>query len=351
MITVSYGATTYTVPAGGTVAVTVTLSGPPGREVVVPLTDTPGGGATSDDYYGVLPRVTFGATQTIWTFTVTAPTDPDGDDGETITLGFENLPPGVTVGTYPTAIITITDSDDPPRLPPVTVSYRSPTSTVPEGGTVAVTVTLSGPPGREVVVPLTDTPGNGATSDDYYGVLPRLTFDATQTTWTFTVTAPTDPGDPDGGDGETITLGLENLPPGVTVGTYPTTIITITDRDDPGDPGVIVTPTILTFPEREGDTYTVVLTSRPAGPVTVTPTVVGDDDAKVDQPTLTFTPGNWNIAQTVTVSGASDDDTTNDTATIKHSVRGANYEAVPAADVVVTVIDGDYGPREDVSTG
>ena len=336
-VTVSFGAPTYTVPEGGTISVTVLLSDAPGREVLIPLTETPGGGATRDDYYGVLSRLIFGPTQTSWVFTFTATDDTD-DDGKTVTLGFGTLPPGVAAGTYPTATITITDNVDPPAPPPtVTVSFGAPTYTVPEGGTISVTVLLSDAPGREVLIPLTETPGGGATRDDYYGVLSRLIFGPTQTSWVFTFTATDDTDD----DGKTVTLGFGTLPPGVAAGTYPTATITITGNDTSvlGDhPAVIVTPTMLTFSEGSGGTYTVVLTSRPTGPVTVTPTVVGARDVTVDRPSLTFTVRNWDIPQTVTVRGA-DDDTTNDWATIEHEVSGANYESVPARDVDVTVID------------
>ena len=53
-------------------------------------------------------------------------------------------------------------------------------------------------------------------------------------------------------------------------------------------------------------TYTVVLTSQPTGPVTVTPShSSGDADVTVSE-ALTFTALNWATAQTVTVSAAQD---------------------------------------------
>ena len=58
---------------------------------------------------------------------------------------------------------------------------------------------------------------------------------------------------------------------------------------------------------------------------------------------LTFTTADWNEAQTVTVSAASDADAENDTATIGHTIAGADYgvNSVTAADVTVTVTDAD----------
>ena len=55
---------------------------------------------------------------------------------------------------------------------------------------------------------------------------------------------------------------------------------------------------------RATDTYTVVLTSLPAANVTVTATP--GSQINVDKTTLTFTAGNWNVPQTVTVSAPDD---------------------------------------------
>ena len=246
----------------------------------------------------------------------------------------------MAAGTYPTATITITsDVDRPVSQPTVTVSFGAPTYTVAEGGTILVPVFLSDALGREVLIPLTETPGGGATRDDYHDVLSRLIYSPTQTSWLFTFTATNDTDDD---DGETVTFGFGTLPRGVAAGTYPTATITITGYDTSalGDrPAVIVTPSMLTFPEGSARTYTVVLTSRPTGSVRVAPPVVGDRDGTVDRPSLTFTVHNWHIPQTVTVRGANDNDTSNDWARIEHEVSGANYESVPAREVDVTVID------------
>ena len=104
-----------------------------------------------------------------------------------------------------------------------------------------------------------------------------------------------------------------------------------------------VSPTTLTVREGADGTYTVVLTSEPTGPVTVTPSVTGSTDVTVSPSPLTFTAGNWDEAQTVTVSAGSDADAENDTATIGHTIAGADYGAnsVTADDVTVMVTDVD----------
>ena len=56
-VTVSFGASTYSVAEGGTVEVTVTLDKDPERTVSIPLTTTNQGGASSaSDYSGVPAR-------------------------------------------------------------------------------------------------------------------------------------------------------------------------------------------------------------------------------------------------------------------------------------------------------
>ena len=136
-VTVSYGQATYTVAEGDMVTVTVTLNADPERTVVIPLTATPQGTATSADYSGVPASLTFNSGDMSKTFTVTATDDAIDDDGESVRLGFRMLPSGVSAGT--TATVSITDNDDPQ----VTVSYGQATYTVVEGDMVTVTVTLN----------------------------------------------------------------------------------------------------------------------------------------------------------------------------------------------------------------
>ena len=110
--------------------------------------------------------------------------------------------------------------------------------------------------------------------------------------------------------------------------------------------GVTISETALDIDEGGSGTYTVVLTSEPTADVTVTPFhSAGDADVTVSG-VLTFTAVNWNIAQTVTVSAAQDEDTAQDTATIGHSVLGGDYQAASASDVSVTVADDDAAPTE-----
>ena len=113
--------------------------------------------------------------------------------------------------------------------------------------------------------------------------------------------------------------------------------VTVTDNDTPG---VTVAPTSLTVGEGDMGTYAVVLNTQPSGNVMVA-IRSNNTDVTVPSSTLTFTAGNWNSAQTVTVSAGQDDDAANDMATLTHNPSGANYGSVSNAILMVTVTDDE----------
>ena len=76
--------------------------------------------------------------------------------------------------------------------------------------------------------------------------------------------------------------------------------VTVSDNDTAG---VSVSPTSLSVRESGTTTYTVVLNTEPSGTVTVTPSSGDTGAATLSPSSLTFTSGNWDTAQTVTVSG------------------------------------------------
>ena len=107
-VDVSFGAAAYTALEDGSPAtVTVLLSADPERTLVIPLTVRNGKGASDADYSGVPKQVTFVSGQTSKTFTVTATSDIDEDAGETVTLGFGELPAAVNAGSPANATITL----------------------------------------------------------------------------------------------------------------------------------------------------------------------------------------------------------------------------------------------------
>ena len=102
------------------------------------------------------------------------------------------------------------------------------------------------------------------------------------------------------------------------------------------------------------DTYTVVLDTKPTAAVEVETSVVAHnrDRAMVSPATLTFTTGNWNTAQTVTVTGTDDNvdqprnrrlATITNRAFSSGGNRDRRYDRIPVPNVIVTVVDDD-GP-------
>ena len=111
-ITLTFDAETYTATEGGTAAtVTVGLSTAPTRPIDIPIEAAGATSASKHDF--IAPAyVTFSASETTKTFTVTAADDGADDDGETVTLAFgDALPRGVTEGTPVAATVTLADND------------------------------------------------------------------------------------------------------------------------------------------------------------------------------------------------------------------------------------------------
>ena len=175
-----------------TVEVTITLSADPERTVIIPISKTNQGGATSADYSGVPQNVTFNAGETSKFFTFTATQDSIDDDGESVKLSIGTAPAGVTNGTPSEATVAITDDD----VPSVTVSFGAAAYTVTEGSSRTVTVTLSADPERTVIIPISKT-NQGATSSADYSVPSGVTFNTTETSKTITFTATQDSIDDD----------------------------------------------------------------------------------------------------------------------------------------------------------
>ena len=118
---VSFEQGTYTVDEGSSVTVTVELSADPERSVMISISRTNQDGADEDDYF--LPAsVTLDSGQTSQMISFNASVDTVDDDGESVTLGFDKLPPGVSAGTTNVATVSITDVltvdvDAPPDAP------------------------------------------------------------------------------------------------------------------------------------------------------------------------------------------------------------------------------------------
>ena len=126
--------------------------------------------------------------------------------------------------------------------------------------------------------------------------------------------------------------------------------VSITENDADG---VTISPTTLTVDEGDaaGVSYTVVLTSQPAGDVTVTVSGHSGTDLTLSSPglsgddELTFTTANWGTAQTVTVKAAEDDDAVTDAdVALVHDISSTDdsvYDALADQSVTVSITEND----------
>ncbi len=223
------------------------------------------------------------------------------------------------------------------------MSFEQTTYAVEEGSRVSVKVMLDGDPGRQVVIPITQTQYGGITPSDYSGIPTQVIFESGETEQTFDFAATEDMLDD---DEEAVALGIGSpLPDAVTLGPNNQAMVKITDNDGVG---VRVSPSSLTIDEGEEDTYTVRLNSQPTADVVVTVGTPTDADVSVDETTLTFTDSTWDAPQTVTVSTEQDDDYLDETATISHTASStdADYDGVRVRSLSVKVIDDEEVPVE-----
>ena len=210
------------------------------------------------------------------------------DDGESVKLTFVNLPGGVSVGSPAETIVTITDDALPSS---VTVSFSSPSYPVTEGEGVEVTVTLSEEPEREIIIPIRRTNQGGASDSDYRGVPDSLTFNATETSKSFTVEAVQDNLED---IGESVKLRFSStLPAGVTSGTNHEATVSIANGI--AQNSLAVNFEVSEYTLTEGDTrmVTVTLSAAPGSEVTIPLVPIGqggasDSDYKVVPDNVTF---------------------------------------------------------------
>ena len=97
--------------------------------------------------------------------------------------------------------------------------------------------------------------------------------------------------------------------------------------------GVSSSAQTLTVPEGGANSYTLVLGYRPPGDVTVGVTLPAGTDLTLNKTSLTFTVDNWDVAQTVAVTAAEDDDAVTDAGvTLTHTVSGGGYGSTTVPD-------------------
>ncbi|MEA5563820.1 DUF4347 domain-containing protein, partial [Planktothrix agardhii] len=222
-------------------------------------------------------------------------------------------------------------------IPAPKVNLTASTNTASEAGTTAITFTATAE-GNVVGAQTIDLILTGtASAADFTGTIPaQITIPDGTNTGQVTITVKDDliaEGT------ETATLTISNPSTGIALGTTTNQSVTITDNDTAG---ITVTPTTgLTTTEAGGTAnFTVVLNSQPTADVTIPLTSSNTAEGTIDKSSLTFTAANWNVAQTVTITGVDDNIVDGDIAynivTVAATSTDTNYSGVNASDVAVT---------------
>ena len=145
----------------------------------------------------------------------------------------------------------------------------------------------------------------------------------------------------------TLSVGDNTIKVEVTAEDGSTQTYTVTVTRAAGTPtaGVTVSKSALTVTEQDatGDSYTVVLDSRPTASVTVTVGGYTGSDVTPNPASLTWAPSVWNIPLTVTVTAEGDTNTVDETVSLTHSATSTDtdYSGITIASVTVTVDDND----------
>ena len=327
--------TSLTVDEGGTATYSVVLaSQPTGTVTVTPRVSGSSDVSTNPTSLSFTPA----NWRTAQTVVVRAAGDIDAEDEE---ASIAHDVSGADYGSETVAGVTVTVEDDETASTQVALELDAESVDEDGGaGTLTVTGTLDHAPSvsatqvRLTVGASADTATSGA---DYAPVAAlTLTIEAGMTSGTASFSlAPID----DDLDEELEHLTVNGTSEGLTV--VPARL----GIEDDDERGVEVSPTSLTLSEGSSGTYSVKLLSQPTGTVQVTPLVAGDDDVTIIPASLSFTATNWNVEQSVTVSGAEDVDAERDEATIAHRVSGADYGSVSVEFVFVTVNDNEIASQ------
>ena len=225
----------------------------------------------------------------------------------------------------------------------VTVSPISVT-TSEDATTATFTVVLTSQPSADVTIPIISGDPSEGTVDQASLTFTTANWDTAQTvtvtgvdddqidgniTYTVSVGDPASTGDSDYdglSDGDTADVSVTN--------------------NDNDVAGVTVSPISLnTSEDATTATFTVVLTSQPTAPVTIDLTNGDTTEGSLDKASLIFDGANWNVAQTVTVTGVddalADGDITYTVSLEAATSADANYNGRDPADVSVTNTDND----------
>lgn len=309
---------------------TVKLATRPSGKVTVSLTNGDAGALTVNR-----TSLTFGTSSyaTNQTVTVTGRQDDDAFD-ERVTVDLSASGGGYR-GVSAAVTVTVKDDEEAPPPPVVPALLVSPSSLgIEEGGSKTFTVKLATQPSGKVTVSVASGDAGAASVSSS-----SLTFNATSYATARTVTV-TGEHDDDTAD-ESTRIGLSASGGGYG-GVSASVRVAVKDDDEPApeNPGLTLSRSSLGIDEGGSGAFTVALSAKPSGPVTVSATSGDLDAASVGPVLLSFTAADYDSARTVTVEGEQDADAKHEETAIVLSASGGGYDKVSAS-VSVTVRDDE----------
>lgn len=324
-----------TTELGGTDTFEVRLLAQPSASVTIPIASLDTDEATVSPESLTFTTANWASLQTV---TVTGVDDPDedGDATFTVELGMTTSLDGSYAGIDGDDVLG-TNRDD--ELAGVIVSPASGIVTSESAGTATFNVVLQAAPDADVMMDVTS-------SDTTEGTVSPSNVVFTTSNWNVpqvvTVTGVDD------------FLADGNQPYDVTVGTavsadpfysgQPGGVVLATNLDDDTARFIVGEPAAFTTTE-VGTTqvFSLVLGSQPTASVTFTIASSDTTEGTVSPAVRTFTTGNWNVPQNVTVTGVNDalaDGDQNYAVTIHVGISGdGNYAVLP--DVVLPFVNVD----------
>ncbi len=333
------GGETRVSEAGTSDTFTVRLDSQPTAAVTVDVSSSDASEATASPSMLTFTPVNWNVAQTV---TVTGVDDFAVDGNQTSTIDLESSSVDANFDALTASVTVITTDNETSSSAGITITESDGNTTVSEtGSSDFFDIRLNSQPSSDVVVDITSSDTGEATVSPSSVTFTTANWNAPQTV---TVTG-VDDSTADGNETTAITLtstssdeNYNGRVASITATTVDNETVGITVSETDGNTTVSETETT--------DTFGFALNSQPSANVVLSVTSNDTSEVTVSPATLTFTQGNWNDPQTVTVTGVDDAaDDGNQTVTVVVSVAdgasASEYTNVPDRNVAVTNIDDD----------
>ena len=334
LIVTQTGGATNVVEGGATDSYSIRLTAQPENNVTVTIGHS-GGQVTTSASQLIFTPTNWNVNQNV---TVTAVNDQiaEGNHSATITHSTSSADSNFDGLSGPNVTANITDNDSAG----VVITESGGSTNVSEDGTQdSYQIVLTSRPTGTVRVKINNADGELTTNTSF--------VEFTTTNWdvaqTVTVGA-VDDSDVEGNHNGVLTHTVVSSDGNYNGRSVSNVTATITDNDAP-PAGVTITQSGGATNVSEAgatDTYTVVLNSAPTADVVIT--LNSGSQLATNVSSLTFTPGNWNVAQTVQVSAVDDTDIEGDhTGQISHTAASADaaYDGIAIANITANIDDND----------